>query len=294
MDTERVKKGILYIAVAILTVYLSTILISLIFGLSISGSKGEKIGLIKVEGIIVSSGTFIDQIKRVKDNDSLKALLIRIDSPGGAVTPAQEIYSEIKKFKEETKRKVVVSMANTAASGGYYIACPADRIMANPGTITGSIGVITRMANLKGLFEKVGYEEMVIKSGKYKDIGSSSREMTNEEKEILQDMVDDIHDQFIDAVSESRRIEKEKVQEIADGRIFTGRQAREINLIDDLGTFEDAIMLAAELAGIPGKPKVVTLRKERSLFETFKDFLSQTFTANPFNWSPIKLQYILF
>ena len=294
MDTERVKKGILYIAVAILTVYLSTILISLIFGLSISGSKGEKIGLIKVEGIIVSSGTFIDQIKRVKDNDSLKALLIRIDSPGGAVTPAQEIYSEIKKFKEETKRKVVVSMANTAASGGYYIACPADRIMANPGTITGSIGVITRMANLKGLFEKVGYEEMVIKSGKYKDIGSSSREMTHEEKEILQDMVDDIHDQFIEAVSESRKIEKEKIKEIADGRIFTGRQAREINLIDDLGTFEDAIMLAAELAGIPGKPKVVTLRKERSLFETFKDFLSQTFTANPFNWSPIKLQYILF
>jgi protease-4 len=294
MNTERVKKGILYLAVAILTVYLSTILISLIFGLSISGSKGERIGLIKVEGVIVSSGTFIDQIKRVKDNDSLKALLIRIDSPGGAVTPAQEIYSEIIKFKEETKRKVVVSMANTAASGGYYIACPADRIMANPGTITGSIGVITRLPNLKGLFEKVGYAEMVIKSGKYKDIGSSSREMTNEEKEILQDMVDDIHDQFIDAVSESRKIEKEKVKEIADGRIFTGRQAREINLIDDLGTFEDAIMLAAELAGIPGKPKVVTLRKDRSLFETFKDFLSQTFTANPFNWSPIKLQYILF
>jgi len=294
MDTERVKKGILYLAVAILTVYLSTILISLIFGLSISGSKGGKIGLIKVEGVIVSSSSFIDQIKRMKDNDSLKALLIRIDSPGGAVTPSQEIYSEIKKFKEETKRKVVVSMANTAASGGYYIACPADRIMANPGTITGSIGVITRLPNLKGLFEKVGYEEMVIKSGKYKDIGSSSREMTNEEKEILQDMVDDIHDQFIDAVSESRKIEKEKIKKIADGRIFTGRQAREINLIDDLGTFEDAIMLAAELAGIPGKPKVVTLRKDRSLFETFKDFLSQIFAANPFNWSPIKLQYILF
>ncbi|MGA1790771.1 MAG: signal peptide peptidase SppA [bacterium] len=294
MDTERVKKGVLYVAVAILTVYLSTILISLIFGLSISGSKGGKIGLIKVEGVIVSSSSFIDQIKRVKDNDSLKALLIRIDSPGGAVTPSQEIYSEIKKFQKETKRKVVVSMANTAASGGYYIACPADRIMANPGTITGSIGVITILPNLKGLFEKVGYEEMVIKSGKYKDIGSSSREMTKEEKEILQNMVDDIHEQFIDAVSESREIEKEKVKEIADGRIFTGRQAREINLIDDLGTLEDAIMLAAELAGIPGKPKVVSLKKERSLFETFKDFLSQTFTATPFNWSPIKLQYILF
>jgi len=294
MDTERVKKGVLYVAVAILTIYLSTILISLIFGLSISGSKGGKIGLIKVEGVIVSSRSFIEQIKRVKDNDSLKALLIRIDSPGGAVTPSQEIYSEIKKFQEETKRKVVVSMANTAASGGYYIACPADRIMANPGTITGSIGVITILPNLKGLFEKVGYEEMVIKSGKYKDIGSSSREMTKEEKEILQNMVDDIHEQFIDAVSESREIEKEKVKEIADGRIFTGRQAREINLIDDLGTLEDAIMLAAELAGIPGKPKVVSLKKERSLFETFKDFLSQTFAANPFNWSPIKLQYILF
>ena len=294
MNTDRVKKAILYSAITLLTVYFFTIIISVIYGRGITGQKSGKIGLIKIEGIIISSSSTVDQLNSVKENNAIKAVVLRIDSPGGSVAPSQEIYSEIVKLKKETKKKVVASMANTAASGGYYIACAADKIIANPGTITGSIGVITRIPNLRGLFDKIGYDEQIVKSGKFKDIGSSSRELTKEEKKILQDTTDDIHQQFIEAVAESRNMTGEDVKKIADGRIFTGRQAMENHLIDGLGTIEDAIDLAAELAGILGEPKVLSLSRKPSLYETFKDFMGQVLLMNPFDRSPIKLQYILF
>jgi len=155
MNTDRVKKAILYSAITLLTVYFFTIIISVIYGRGITGQKSGKIGLIKIEGIIISSSSTVDQLNSVKENNAIKAVVLRIDSPGGSVAPSQEIYSEIVKLKKETKKKVVASMANTAASGGYYIACAADKIIANPGTITGSIGVITRIPNLRGLFDKI-------------------------------------------------------------------------------------------------------------------------------------------
>ena len=293
MNTDRIKKVLLYSAITFLSVYFITIIIVLIYGRGVCGHKSGKIGIIKIEGVIFSSSSTVAQIKDVKENDIIKAIVIRIDSPGGSVTPSQEIYHEIIKLKNDTNKKVVVSMANTAASGGYYIACAADKIMANAGTITGSIGVITRIPNLEGLFGKIGYEEQVVKSGKFKDIGSSSRPLTQEEEKILQDTIDDIHDQFIEAVSESRNIDKEDVKKIADGRIFTGRQAMKIHLIDELGTMEDAIDLAADLVGIAGKPSVLNLREERTIYDIFKDFVGQVFKKNPLDWSPIRLQYIL-
>jgi protease-4 len=269
-------------------------IISVFFGLSIRGPKKKKIGLIKIEGIIVSSNSFINQLNEVKDNDAIAAVVLRIDSPGGGVAPSQEIYMEILKFKEKTKKKVIASLANIGASGGYYIACAADKIIANPGTLTGSIGAIVKLPNLKDLFEKIGYEEQIIKSGKFKDIGSSSRKLTNEEKELFQELVDDIHQQFIESVAKSRDIRIENIKKIADGRVFTGRQAMEFNLIDSLGTIEDAFDLAAELSGISGKPKIIKLKKEPSMFEIFRDFIEKKLDLNPFNWSPIRLQYIIF
>lgn len=294
MKLQNFKRVILYLAISLISVYFFTIIISIFFGISIGGERRKKIGLIEVDGIIVSSNSFIDQLKEVKDNDSIAAVVIRIDSPGGSVAPSQEIYKEILKFKEKTKKKVIVSMANIAASGGYYIACAADKIVANPGTLTGSIGAITKLPNLKGLFEKIGYEEQVIKSGKFKDMGSLSRKLNNEEKELFQELVDDIHQQFIESVAKSRGINIEDIKKIADGRVFTGRQAMEFNLIDDFGTLEDAIDIAAKLSGIVAKPKVLYLKHEPSVFEIFKDFLENKFNINPFTWSPIKLQYIVF
>jgi len=293
MHAVSLKRGLIYFSMALCAVFLLSVLASIIFGLSITSPKSGKIGLIKVEGIIVSSSSFIEQLKALKELDTIRAIVVRIDSPGGSVAPSQEIFSELVKFKEETGKKVVASMASTAASGGYYIACAADKIMANPGTLTGSIGVITTFPNLKRLFDKVGYEEQVIKSGRFKDIGSASREMSEEEKKILQQVVDDIHEQFIEAVSASRNIEKENITTLADGRVFTGRQAMEFNLIDRLGTFEDAVELASQLAGIPGKPKVVSVKKERSFFDIARDLIEQVSAFKPFDYSPIKLQYIL-
>ena len=294
MESRNIKKIIIYLGVVLLSVYFFTIVLSVLFGLNISGQRGKKIGLIKIEGIILSSDSFIDQLKKVKDDDSIVAVIVRIDSPGDEVAPSQEMYSELLRFKEETKKKVVASLADIAASGGYYIACAADKIIANPGTLTGSIGVIVKVPNFKELFEKIGYEEQVIKSGKFKDIGSSSRKLTNDERELFQGLIDDIHQQFIESVAKSRDIGIEDIRKIADGRVFTGRQAKEFDLIDNLGTFEDAIDLASELSGITGEPKIVNLKEKSSMFETFRDLIEKRLDINPFNLSPIKLQYIVF
>ncbi|MGA1796187.1 MAG: signal peptide peptidase SppA [bacterium] len=293
MRTPGLKRVLFYLFAALCAVFLLSVMASIIFGISITGLKSGKIGLIKVEGIIVSSGSFIEQLKTFKEQDTIRALVVRIDSPGGSVAPSQEIYRELVKFKQETGKKIVASMASTAASGGYYIACAADKIVANPGTLTGSIGVIVTFPNLGRLFDKVGYEEQIVKSGRFKDIGSASRELTEEERTILQRVVDDIHEQFIEAVSTSRNIEKENITTLADGRVFSGRQAMEFNLVDSLGTLEDAVELASELAGISGEPKVVTVKKERSIFDIARDLVGQVSSFKPFEYSPIKVQYIL-
>ncbi|MBU4320953.1 MAG: signal peptide peptidase SppA, partial [Nitrospinae bacterium] len=211
-----------------------------------------------------------------------------VDSPGGAVAPSQEIYEEVK--KATLKKKVIVSMGSVAASGGYYISAPADRIIANPGTLTGSIGVIMEIPNIEGLMNKIGVKTEVIKSGRYKDIASAFRKMGKEERLILQGVLDDVHEQFIKAVSDGRKIPFDEVKKIADGRIFTGRQAMEARLVDELGTLEDAIAAAGRLAGIKGEPEVVTKKEKFSITDIlrgkFPKELSDIFPT-------VKIKYLL-
>jgi len=234
------------------------------------GLASDRIAVIKIEGAILDSGPSIEKIIKFRKNKGVKAIILRINSPGGAVAPSQEIYREVKKACKE--KKVVVSMESIAASGGYYIACAADTLFANPGTLVGSIGVILQLENIEELLKKIGLKSKVIKSGKYKDIGSMTREMTEQEEAILQNFSDDIHNQFIDAVAEGRNMKREEVVKLADGRIFAGEQALELGLIDNLGNLQDAIAMTAEMVGIEGEPKVIYPRKEKL---TILDFIFQ-------------------
>jgi protease-4 len=195
----------------------------------------------------------------------VKAIILRIDSPGGGVGPSQEIHREVSKAKK--KKKVVASMGSVAASGGYYIACASDAIIANPGTITGSIGVVMQFSNFEELLKKIGVKGVVLKSGEHKDIGSPLREMTPEEKKIMQGVLDDVHRQFIQAVAEGRNLDRAKVVQIADGRIFTGQQAKELGLVDQVGNLQDAIDFVAQEAKIEGKPNVLYPKRRISIWD---------------------------
>lgn len=223
---------------------------------------GEKVGVIPIEGIIGDAGEIIDQINEFADSNGIRAVVLRIDTPGGSVAPSQEIYQAVRELRK--KKKVVVSMGSVAASGGYLIAVAADRIVANPGTITGSISAVMHYANVEELLKKVGVRSSVIKSGKFKDIGSPVREMTAEERSLIQGIVDDIYDQFVRTVSENRKIPLSKIVQLADGRVFTGRQAKELGLIDDLGGLQDAVLLAGRLSGMKEKPEIVHGMKKKT------------------------------
>jgi len=232
----------------------SSVVLSLI-GLVVSDSAeiafGEKVGIIELNGVIAESRQVIEQIKDFRGNDSVKSIVLRIDSPGGAVGPSQEIYQEIRKTIKV--KKVIASLGTIAASGGYYIASATEGIVANPGTITGSIGVILGYTNFEALFEKIGLSPVVIKSGAYKDIASPVRKMTDEEKKLLQEFSDNVHTQFIDHVAEGRKLPSEQVREMADGRIYSGEKAKTLGLVDRLGNLEDAIEWAGRLGGIKGE-----------------------------------------
>ena len=247
----------------------------------------DRIALVRIEGPILDSQNAVEEIKEYGKDSSVKAILLRIDSPGGAVAPSQEIYSEVKKVA--ASKPVVVSMGSVAASGGYYIACPATRIVANPGTLTGSIGVIMEIPNIEGLLNKIGVKNEVIKSGKNKDIGSAFRAMKPEERKILQGVMDNVHEQFIRAVAEGRKMKIEDVRTIADGRIFTGEQAVSEGLVNDLGTLEDATKIAAKLGGIKGEPEVVTKKDKFS----FIDILRNKFPKEILDVFPsVKIKYL--
>lgn len=225
---------------------------------------GEKIGVVEVNGVIGESQDVVDQIKKYRKDSNVKAILVRIDSPGGAVAPSQEIYDEIR--KTIAKKPVVASMATLAASGGFYIACAANKVVANPGTITGSIGVIFVVSNFEELMSKIGLKEVVIKSGKFKDIGSPTRPMTDEERDLLQSGIDDVYDQFVQAIVDGRGLKREEVLKIADGRIFSGRQAKDLGLVDQLGGYEDALDLAASLGKVKGEPGILKEENEENWF----------------------------
>jgi protease-4 len=275
--------------VFLLIIFIIAIILSLLVTFSQRVPLGEKVAVVEVTGMIVDSSNTIDELKNYAKDASVKAIVLRINSPGGAVAPAQEIYSEILKVKE--KKKVVASMGAIAASGGYYIAAPTDRIVANAGTLTGSIGVIMELPNVSGLMEKIGIQTQVIKSGRHKDLASVFKELTPQERKILQDVLDDVHEQFIEAVSAGRDMKYEDIKKLADGRIFTGRKALELGLIDELGNMEDAIMVAGRLGGIKGEPEVVTRKEKFSVFDLLKGQLPERIFGNAF--SGIELKYLL-
>jgi len=228
---------------------------------------GDKIAIVEVRGVITQSSGVIEELQQYLADDGVKAIILRVDSPGGGVGPSQEIYREIMRIKSSSKRKVVTSMGSVAASGGYYIASASDLIVANPGTITGSIGVIMQFSNFEELLKKIGVKGVVLKSGEHKDIGSPFREMTPEEKRIMQEVLDNVHQQFIQAVAEGRKLDRSKVAQIADGRILTGEQAKNLGLVDQLGNLQDTIDITAKLAGIVGKPNILYPKRRISIWD---------------------------
>lgn len=266
-----------------------TIALSFLVTLSHRVPIGSKVAIVRVTGMIVDSTGIIEEIREYANDSSVKAVVLRVDSPGGAVAPSQEIYEEVLKIKE--KKKVVVSMGTVAASGGYYISAPADKIVANAGTLTGSIGVIMEIPNISGLMQKIGVETQVIKSGEHKDIASVFKSLKPEEKQILQNVLDDVHDQFIQAVSDGRGLPFEQIKNIADGRIFTGKMAKEVGLIDELGNLQDAIKLAGEMTGISGEPEVIEKKEKFSVFDLLKGKLSGKFMNDIFYG--ISLKYLM-
>jgi protease-4 len=266
MGKNRDKIIVLVIIVVAGISFLFLLLISI--GLSMRGESfsmrpwGGEVALIDVKGVITSSEDVVRQIKKYQEDGRVKALVVRLDTPGGGVAPSQEIYDQLLKFKEEGK-PLVVSMGSVAASGGYYVACAADSIIANPGTVIGSIGVIISFPVFRELMHKVGVSMEVIKSGDLKDVGNYARDMTPEERRMLQALIDDAHRQFMDVVADSRGIEPDSVRRLADGSVFTGRVGVKLGLVDRLGTLEDAIAVAGEMSDLGSEPHVIKERYYR-------------------------------
>lgn len=290
----KIKK--FFIVLGLLVVLGVGLLVFALFYASLSSkgglASGGAVGIVNVEGIITDSKEVIEQLHKYRDNDNIKAIVIRINSPGGAVAPSQEIYEELNKIRE--KKKVVASMSSVAASGGYYIACAADEIVANPGTITGSIGVIMQITDISGLMQKIGLKSNTIKSGEFKDVGSMFRGMKAEEKKYLQGLLDDVHEQFIDAVAKGRKKNRDAIIPLADGRVFSGRQAHKAGLVDKLGNLQDAIDDAARMGGIVGKPGILQEKKKRF---TILDLLFEMTEVgqkakNQLN-QPVSLEYVM-
>lgn len=266
--------------VGLLVVFLVTLVaIETLLGQRISlPTAGARVGLVRIEGALIDPAAIIDDLEAVQRDAGVRSLVIRIESPGGGVAASQEIYDRITKVSKEGL-PIVVSMGAIAASGGYYVACPADTIMANPGTLTGSIGVIMSFTQFEELFRKIGMDFEVVKSGEYKDVGTWSREMTDEERELLQETVDDLHDQFVETVASERGLPIEEVRAIADGRILSGRQALAVGLVDTLGSLDDAVALAGRMAGIEGEPRVWEPVKPRrlTLFDLLASSIARAF-----------------
>jgi len=263
----------------VLLVLMAMVFSAVVFSVSaLSGKRksllgSEKVGVVTVEGVITDARETVQQLDELAKDDSIRAVVVRIETPGGAVAPSQEIYGAVQELKK--KKKVVASIGSIGASGGYLIACAADRIVANPGSITGSISTVMHLVNAEGLLNKIGLKPSVIKSGKYKDIGSPSREITPEERALLQAVIDDMNDHFMDTIAADRKMPREKVKAIADGRIFSGRQAKQAGLVDELGDMNHAIGLAGTMSGMKGKPEAVYSGKKKSYWDVlFKNSLS--------------------
>jgi protease-4 len=224
--------------------------------------KGSRVGEIEITGTILSSQKTLKELKQFRRDSSIKAILLRVVSPGGAVGPSQEIYSEV--LRTVKVKPVVASMGSVAASGAFYIATAATRIVAAPGTLTGSIGVIMHVPNMQGLFGKIGYKTVTIKSGQFKDIGDPGREMTSAEQALLQSTIDTTYNQFVRDVAHARNLPEAEVRKVADGRVILGEDALKLKLIDQVGNYEDALIEAGRLGGIKGEPEVEKAKKDEN------------------------------
>lgn len=275
MAGKRILKGC---GITIL-VFIVLIAIGAVIGAMKKGGvlgAGRQVAVVPVEGVIVDSRKVVEQLEDFRHDPAVKAVVIRIDSPGGAVGPSQEIYEAVKRIDKE--KPVVASLGSVAASGGYYIAVGARKIVANPGSVTGSIGVIIEFVNLEGVLEWAKIKQETIKSAQYKDIGSPFRKLEDNERALLQTLVDDIHSQFVEAVAGGRKMTVEEVEKLANGLVYSGKQAITLKLVDELGDLDKAVRMAGELAGIKGEPEVVyppePVFKFRDLFGKAEEMLN--------------------
>jgi len=251
------------IILAVISFFLGLIMTFLfsVAGPSVAFSFKEKIGVLPIDGPISESDTIVAQLVEFRKDRRIKAIVLRVNSPGGGVGPSQEIFREIRKTLEA--KKVIASLGSVAASGGYYVAAAANKIVANPGTLSGSIGVIMEFVQVEELLKKIGVSVEVLKTGEFKDIGSFHRKLSERDREMIRTLVFDVQRQFVEAVAQGRGLPVEKVREIADGRILSGAQCKDLGLVDQLGNFEDAVELAKSLTGIKGEVTLVHPKKPR-------------------------------
>jgi len=248
----------------------------------------DRVQVVDIEGVLMDSRPILEQLKRYEDSSTVRAILLNIDSPGGGVATSQELYTEIRRLREKKNKTIVAYMSSTGASGAYYVACAANKIIANPGTIVGSIGVIAEWVNYEDLLQWAKLKEIVFKTGEFKDTGSPTRALTDRERVYFQGLIDDMYVQFVESVASGRNLELQEVRSLADGRVFTGRDAKQRKLIDEIGNFQDAIDLTAKLAGISGKPRLIRLGRQRV---TLLDVLSTDLSRFvPFNGQTLKSQ----
>lgn len=256
-----------------------------------AGRSGDKIAIVEIAGFIGDSRDIVRQIRSFREDDSVQGIILRIDTPGGAVAPSQEIYDEV--LRSRSKKPIYASMGSVAASGGYYIAAGAEKIFANPGSLTGSIGVIMAFTNFEGLMKKVGVRPEVIKAGKFKDTGSPGRSMSKKERKYLQAVVKDVHEQFIEAVSKGRKMTESQAKQLADGRIFTGRQALDLNMVDEIGGLEDVISSMGKRLGIDGRPNVIQeVERETVMDWLMKNQISDSFKTAAMTPDFPRLQFL--
>jgi protease IV len=272
----------LTVVVATVLVFVGVAALFLLFGTSMGRSGdgggplfGPRVAIVELEGLIAETDDLVRELRHHRDNPAVRAVVIRINSPGGVVGPTQEVHDALLRVRQAGK-PVVASLGSVAASGGYYIAVAADQIYANPGSLTGSIGVIMQMANVDALMKKVGVDYVVVKAGQFKDLGNFSRPMTPEERRVIQALLDDVHAQFIEAVAKGRKLDRSAVVQFADGRVFSGTQALGLKMIDALGGLEDALDAAARLAKLPTPPPVERPRRRFSLIDLIRNELGLT------------------
>jgi len=265
----------------LVTAVLAYLAVAGLFVLSLGGlSRGEsggglfgpRVAIVELEGVIIDVDDVLRELKAHRENPTVRAVVLRINSPGGVVGPTQELYDAVRRLRDAGK-PVVASLGAVAASGGYYVAVACDQVYANRGTLTGSIGVIMQLPNFEQLMKKIGVDYVVVKAGQFKDVGNIARPMTADERRVMQALLDDVHGQFIDAVAAGRRLSRDEVVRFADGRVFSGAQAKDLRMVDALGGLEDAVQAAARLAGIPGTPSVIQPKRRFSIMELLRNQL---------------------